>query len=252
MGPGAAALLFGAGVLGGCANAIAGGATLITFPAMVASGLPLVTANASNSIAVMPGNFIAAISDRAKWPRLDVHFAALLLMSVVGGVVGSWLLISHSDRSFMLFVPALIGLATLLFVLAPRLQVLAAKLRRGHPSPATAPALIGLTAIYGGYFGAGVGVLFMGILSILENREIRALNALKNVLSFAIAAPAAAVFIATGAVSWPQTLTMLAGATIGGLLGARLIRIISPIAMRRVVGSIGTVMTVIYAYRYWL
>ena len=252
MTPGAVALLFGAGVLGGCANAIAGGATLITFPSMVASGLPLVMANASNSIAVMPGNIIAALSDREKWPAMNAHFAALVIMSVVGSALGSWLLISHSDRSFMLIVPALIGIATVLFTFAPQLQAMLAKFRGTHGPAPGASALIGVTAIYGGYFGAGIGVMFMAILAIIESREMRMLNAIKNLLSFACAVPAAIIFIVSGSVSWPQTLTMMVGAAVGGLLGARLIRVISAQTMRRLVGAIGGVMTVIYAYRYWL
>ena len=252
MTPAAMALLFGAGVLGGCANAIAGGATLITFPAMVASGLPIVTANASNSIAVMPGNIIAALSDRGKWPVMNAHFAALVVMSIIGGALGSWLLISNSDRSFMMIVPALIGLATVLFTFAPQLQAALARFRGSHRPAPGASVLIGVTAIYGGYFGAGIGVMFMAILAIIESREMRTLNAIKNLLSFAVAVPAAIIFIGSGSVSWPQTLTMLAGASVGGLLGARLIRVVSPQTMRRLVGTIGGVMTVVYAYRYWL
>src|SRR5262249_39303590 len=144
------------------------------------------------------------------------------------------------------------GVATVLFTFAPRLQAALAKFRGSHRPARGATALIGLTAIYGGYFGAGIGVMFMAILSIIESREMRTLNAIKNLLSFACAVPAATIFIMSGSVSWPQTLTMFAGATVGGLLGARLIRVISPLTMRRLVGAIGGVMTLIYAYRYWL
>ncbi len=252
MTPYAIALLFSAGMLGGCANAIAGGATLITFPSMVASGLPIVIANASNSIAVMPGNIIAALSDREKWPVMNAHFATLVIMSIAGAALGSWLLISHSAESFMLVVPALIGIATILFTFAPKLQTMLARFRGEHGPAKGGAALIGVTAIYGGYFGAGIGVMFMAILSIIESREMRTLNAIKNLLSFACAVPAATIFILSGSVSWPQTLTMMAGATVGGAVGSRLIRVISPMTMRRLVGAIGGVMTVIYAYRYWL
>jgi uncharacterized membrane protein YfcA len=252
MSPGIAGLLFGAGVCGGIANAIAGGATLITFPAMLAAGLPALVANASNSIAVIPGALVGALADRAKWPPLDRRFLILLLASLIGGSLGAWLLISTSESSFTQLVPALIGGATLLFASAPRIQAAAAR----HPAAlagttAAGPALIGGAAVYGGYFGAGLGVMLMSVLSMTSTGEMRSLNATKNLLSCTVAFPTVVIFVARGLVSWPETLVMLVGAATGGFCGARLARVIPPLVMRRIVVGVGAAMTVVYAVRYW-
>jgi len=115
-------LLFGAGLAGGVANAMAGGATLITFPAMIASGLLPIVANASNAVAVTPGHFVAALSDRAQLPRLDPALVGALAATIVGGTLGAILLLVTPERLFTLLVPALIGIATLAFALGQRIH----------------------------------------------------------------------------------------------------------------------------------
>src|SRR5499427_1056850 len=119
---GIGALLFGAGLAGGIANAMAGGATLITFPAMLAGGLPPIVANASNAVAVTPGHVVAAFADRARLPRPDCALGLALGASLVGGALGAILLLATPERLFTLLVPALIGIATLVFALGPRIR----------------------------------------------------------------------------------------------------------------------------------
>jgi uncharacterized membrane protein YfcA len=251
----AVALLLGAGLVGGIANAIAGGATLITFPAMLAAGLPPVMANASNAVAVTPGHMIAAIADRERIPPADRRIVALVLAALLAGAIGAVLLLITPARLFTLLVPLLIGTATLVFAFAPQLQSRFAAWGRGSAhhagTPATA-ALIGLTSIYGGYFGAGLGVMMIAVLSVTGMSDIRAANALKNLMATAVSAATIAIFVIQDVVSWPETLVMLAGAASGGFLGGHLVRVLPPSTARRIVIAVGAAMTAIYAYRYWM
>lgn len=245
-----AALLAGAGVAGGVANAIAGGATLITFPAMLAAGLPPVIANASNSVAVTPGHMVAAISDRAKLPPFDAKLAIAVAAALLAGTAGSFLLLATPERIFTLLVPALIAAATLIFAFGARLQALVRK-TIGMPRSAR-PALVGLASVYGGYFGAGLGVILLAVLAVTGHEDVRAANALKNFLSTMVSFATIVIFAWQGAVSWPETLVVLSGAAVGGALGGRLIRILPPTAVRAIVIAVGCAMTLIYAWRYWL
>jgi uncharacterized membrane protein YfcA len=249
------ALLFGAGVLGGIANAIAGGATLITFPAMLAAGLPPIMANASNAVAVTPGHLLAAITDWRKLPPIGLQFVALAVVAIGGGAIGAVLLLLTPGQVFVVLVPALIGAATLLFAFAPRIQARLALGRETTRTESTHPvasAAFALVSIYGGYFGAGLGVMMMAILSITTPHELRSVNAMKNLLSTGVAVATVAIFIGSGAVSWPETLAMLAGAVAGGFAGGRLVQVLPAKWVRAGVIAIGSVITVVYALRYWL
>jgi hypothetical protein len=246
---GIAALLFAAGVAGGTANAIAGGATLVTFPAMLASGLPPIVANASNALAVLPGALVAAFADRARLPRFDGALGAVLAASLAGGAAGGVLLMLTPERAFALMVPALIGAATLIFAFGKRIQAAvkglgsgSARLRAGLVFPAT---------VYGGYFGAGLGVMLLAVLSITGREDIRTANALKNLCSTVANLTAVVVFVARGLISWPETGVMLTGAVAGGYLGGRLIAVLPPQAVRTAIIAIGTVVTVVYAWKMW-
>jgi uncharacterized membrane protein YfcA len=248
-----AALLFVAGIAGGVANAIAGGATLITFPAMLAVGLPPVIANASNAVAVTPGHLVAAISDRAKLPPWRSTIIPLI-GSVIGGVAGAVLLLWTSERVFLLLVPALIASATLIFAFARPLQN-AIRSVFGEPKTdeaPTRPLWLGLVSVYGGYFGAGLGIMLMAVLSITGREQLRTANALKNLFSTGVSLATLIIFWAQGVISWPHTLVMLAGAVIGGFTGGQLIRVLPPKAVRAIIITVGTGMTALYAWRYWL
>jgi uncharacterized protein len=244
------ALLAGAGLIGGVANAIAGGATLITFPAMLASGIPPVMANASNAVAVTPGHFIAALADRERLPKLDRRLGLLTLLSLIGAAVGAALLLLTSDRTFLLLVPLLVGAATLIFAFARQIE--AAVTRQGRPHPFLAEVLLVPAAIYGGYFGGGLGVMLLAILGVLGIHDVRVANVLKNVLATVVSAITIAIFVVKGIVDWPHTLAMLAGAAAGGFLGGWLVRILPPAVVRSVVIGAGTAITLYYAWRYWL
>jgi uncharacterized membrane protein YfcA len=244
-------ILAGAGLIGGVVNAIAGGATLITFPAMLAAGLPPLIANASNAVAVAPGHLMAALADRRQLPARDHRLIATTLAVTAGGAAGAWLLLVTPEHLFTALVPALIGLATLLFALGDRVRT-AFSTDGDDSSGLTRQALLLATSIYGGYFGAGLGVMLLAVLSVTSRDEIRAVNTLKNLLATAVSLTTLILFVTLGLVRWPETLAMLVGTFAGGALGSRLIAVLAPGFVRMLVTLLGLAMTVIYARRYWL
>ncbi|AMG35801.1 sulfite exporter TauE/SafE family protein [Achromobacter xylosoxidans] len=248
-----AALLVGAGALGGVINALAGGATLITFPAMVAAGLPPVIANASSAVAISPGHILAALADRENLPAPDRRFWLLSIAATAGGALGAFILLAIPPAYFILPVPALIAFATLLFAFAPQVQAWSARRRGGQAQDGPARGLlpIALASVYGGFFGAGLGVILTAVISITDPGNLRAIKSLKNLLATFVTAAAIVIFIAQGSVHWPATLCMLAGALAGGYLGGHLIRVLPASAIRAFVIVTGAVMTVIYATKYW-
>ena len=245
-------LLFLSGVAGGVINALAGGATLLTFPAMLAAGLPPITANASNAVAIVPGHLLAVLADRGKVLPLDAKLWSSVLVCLLGGAIGALLLLALPERLFVLPVPALIGIATLLFLFSPRIAAWA-EARRGDAGPSRGLGLsvLGLSSIYGGFFGAGLGVILTAVLSIADPDDIRRVKALKNLLATSVSTAAVIIFIAQRAVRWPETLTMLSGAVVGGYLGGYLVRVLPATIVRWFVILTGAVMTVVYAVKYW-
>jgi uncharacterized protein len=244
-------MLLVAGLLGGIANAMAGGATLITFPAMMAAGLPPIEANASNTTAVVFGNIVAAWTDRKQLPALSFALVLSLLAGLAGGACGAWLLLNTPEKLFTAMVPALVGGATLVFACGKSLQNWVTQTFGAGQRDSLQTALVFPAGIYGGYFGAGLGVVLMAILGVTRTTDLRASNALKNILSVLANVSAISIFVIQGVIQWPQTLVMLAACIAGGYIGAKAIAVISAQTMRRVVVCIGFVMTVVYAWSYW-
>ncbi len=245
-------MLVVAGLFGGMANAMAGGASLFTFPAMLATGLPVITANASNGFSLLPANSLAAYLDREKLPQRDRSFWVVSVTSLLGGVIGAFLLLLTSPKFFALLVPALIGLATLMFIFSAQIRAALSQLIEGHEHPRLRAVLVFVSGIYGGYFGAGLGVVLMAVLSATAGWELRSTNAFKNVLGFLANFAANLIFVWQGVISWPETLTMMVGTAIGGYAGARLIKVLPAVLVRNVISAAGVVMTATYIYRYWL
>ena len=245
--------LFVAGIAGGVVNAMAGGATLITFPAMMMAGLPAITANASNAVAISPGHIVAVLADRSKLPARSMYFTLLCLTSLVCGAIGACAVLALPERLFTLPVPALIAFATALFALAPTIQVWASRNRPTEDgmSRRMRASVIAATSLYGGFFGAGLGVMLTAVLSIVEVGDIRTIKALKNVLAGCVSLAAVVTFVGSGAVAWPPTVVMLGGALIGGYLGGYLIRVLSAVWVRHFVIVAGVLMSIIYARQYW-
>jgi uncharacterized membrane protein YfcA len=250
-------MLFAAGVIGGSLSGIVGGASLVTFPTLLAIGMPPVTAAATNVCSMLFANIAAAMADRAMLPKPDRELAGLIGASIIGAMIGATLLTMTPQRLFEILVPVLLGFATVLFALSPRISAwLRARAERaGKAAPRIGIGSIPLmlpVSIYGGYFGAGVGVLALAVLSIGTGGEYRAANTARNIVMAINTVAAAAMLAWFGAVDWPPTLVMMAGATFGGMMGGRLGRIIPQGIMRLGIIAFGVLLTAIYVYRYWL
>jgi uncharacterized membrane protein YfcA len=248
----AALMLFGAGLAGGVVTAVVGGASLITFPALLAAGLPAIVANASNTVALTPGNLVAGVADLERFPRWDRSFVGLSLVCVVGSVAGAALLLLTPDKAFTAVVPVLIGLATVLFGVAGPIRGWITARAAATPGAGLRLLLFVPVAVYGGYFGAGMSVMLLALLSVSRGEDFRATNVLKNLLSALTSFVAVVVFVLQGVVAWPATLVMMTGALVGGFAGGRLVRVLPPTPVRWVVIATGAVLTVVYAWRYWL
>ena len=250
-----ALMLVAAGIIGGAISALVGGAAIVTFPALIAAGLSPVVATATNLVALTPGNFLAALYDRTQLPPLDRAFAGLVAWSLLGAAIGAVLLLLTPERMFAVLVPALLGFATVLFAYAGRisawLQARAAAQGAGAQRRHSVAAMLPVS-IYGGYFGAGVGVLLLGVLSVGTGGDYRSANVIKNLVTSLNSMVAASIFIWQGIVSWPATVAMMAGALLGAYIGARIAQVVPREVMRVVVVAMGALLTAAFAWRYWL
>lgn len=246
------ALLVGAGFLGGAINAIAGGATFFTFPAMMAAGLGGVAANASNTVALAPSSFVAFLAMRRHLSGARHLLVSFLIVGVLGGALGAWLVLWLGDARFRACVPWLLLVATVLFAAGPWLvrMMKAADIHHERRSVRlfghVFQAFIG---IYGGFFGAGMGMVTLAGLTLLGLTDIRSMNALKNLFTSLTNGIAIVVFITAGAVSWPHALVMMAGGLVGGFAGGKLGNVLPADRARLIVTVVGTVLTAAYFMR---
>ncbi len=247
------ALLLVAGFLGGIANTMAGGASLFTFPALLFAGLPPITANACNAMAVTSGNGAGFLTDIKVLPRPTWAFWFSMVIAVVGGGLGALLLLATPEKTFTASVPLLIGLATLIFAFSKAIQrTLSAWAGGGSEHVRLRMGLLVPIAVYSGYFGAGAGVVILSILSATSATELRRLNVVKNIFAFLCNLSAIAFFTWAGLIAWGPTLVMMLGTLAGGYTGIKLTHILPNHIVRAVIIICGTAMTLIYAWRYWL
>ena len=248
-------MLFAAGIAGGILSGLIGGASLVTFPALLAAGLPPITAAVTNLFALVPANTAVVITERALLPPLNRAFFGLLITTSIGAAIGASLLLITPGRTFEVLVPVLLGFATVLLAYSQQITVWFRErsLRRGKGEPHLGMINLPMLpiSIYGGYFGGGLGVIVLGVLSLATGGEYRSANVIKNVIIGISTSVAALVFVSRGAVSWPPTLVMMAGAVVGGLLAGQLARVVPPAAMRVAVVAMGVMLTVAFAWRYW-
>jgi uncharacterized membrane protein YfcA len=236
-----------AALAAGAVNALAGGGTLITFPMLVAVGVPAVAANITNTVALCPGYFGGTFAQRQK-NRLWL----ILPASVIGGVLGGFLLLQTGEKLFKDLVPYLILLASgLLAVQDPIRAWLMRRLSEHHQGNLEKWTWLttGLASIYGGYFGAGLGVILMAALGLTIEDSLTRLNALKQSISLTTNVATAIFFIFSGQVVWSAALVMAVGALIGGTLGGKLAGRIKPSTLRWTVVSIGVIVSIIYFVR---
>jgi len=260
--PAGLALLAVASLLAGAVNAIAGGGTILTFPVLTAilpaDAARLVTANATSTIGLWPAALVSAWSSRESRAGLPPWARWLVVPSVVGAVIGTLLVLCLPPAWFDGLVPWLILLAAVLFSIQP---AVAARAAGGSGATTTSRLVVAcglqlLVGIYGGYFGAGIGILMLAVLGLLGLGDIHRLNAVKNVLATAINGVAAIVFavgsfLGSHEVAWGHAAVMAVAAMIGSLGASRLSRRIPPAVMRRVVAIIGFGLAGYYFWRQW-
>ena len=249
------ALLLGAGVLAGMLASIVGGAAVVVYPAMIMAGVPPQAAAVSNLVAIMPGIMLAALSDRTQLPPFNRAFLGLILASIVGAGAGAMLLLLTPQRLFDGIVPLLLGFATLLFAFAEKIGAAIRRRAEGKGNTITfnvsSLKVLLPVSFYGGYFGAGVGILILGVFSIATGGDYRSANVAKNFVSGLNGLVASIVFITQGAVVWPPTLVLMAGTIVGGLAGSYLARVIPRTVVRVLVVAVGAALTVSFARQYW-
>jgi uncharacterized membrane protein YfcA len=248
-------LLAGAGVLGGIIASIVGGAAVVVYPALIASGVSPQLAVVSNLVALMPATILAALSDRSQLPPFNRAFIGLVVASVMGAGIGASLLLLTPQRLFAVLVPLLLGFATVLFAYSERIgaYLRARAARRGKEMAVNLASLKMLLPVsfYGGYFGAGVGILLLGVFSVATGGDYRSANVTKNFVTGLNGTAAAVIFAAQGAVIWPPTLALMAGTIAGGLIGAQIARVIPRAVVRVLIVAAGAALTILFARRYW-
>jgi uncharacterized membrane protein YfcA len=236
--------LFGAGFLSAVVNAIAGGGTFLTFGAMTLVGVPPILANATSSVTQFPGYVTSALAYRKEVREAGREAWILGALSFVGSLGGALLLLSLDNPSFRSMVPWLLLAATAIFAAGPYLK----PKTKGEGHPITPLGWIGqfLTSIYGGFFGAGMGVMMLATLGLTQTGDYHRLNALKNMLSIVIAAVAIAVFVSGGVVAWPEALVMVPGVALGGYAGVWAAKRVPQVAVRGFVIAVGVFLAVYY------
>ncbi|KAB8162887.1 TSUP family transporter [Streptomyces sp. 3MP-14] len=250
---GKGAAILAAGFWAGMINVVVGSGTLVSFPVLVLCGYSPLVANISNNIGLVGGGLSGTIGYRREL-RENADLARVLLpASLVGGIAGALLLLVLPDEAFGTVVPALIAVGLLMVVAGPFVQRAAARRASAEPAEADRPAPparrlgllsgIAVVGVYGGYFGAAQGILVVGLLSILTAESLQSVNAVKNLLVTGVNLVATLVFmtVAWGSIDWPVVALLAVGATLGGVVGARVGRRLPPRLLRTLIVVIGTV-----------
>lgn len=254
-------LLVGTGAfLAGGMNAIAGGGTFFSFPALLAAGVPPVMANASNTVGLCPASLISAWAYRREALRHGKWAVLLMIVSLFGGISGGLLLLATSNAAFSKLIPWLLLVATALFAFSSQVSrmvkwskaKLGGDVTQHNPGGPGGALFQFIVAVYGGFFGAGMGILTLAALSIQGFDDIQEINALKNLTSGINYFVSSATFIIAGAISWPHTLVMLLTAMLGGYVGAIFARQLPAIWLKRLVIGVGSCLTLVYFSKTYL
>ena len=245
-------LLLVAAFVAGALNAVAGGGSFLTLPALVFTGVPPVVANATGTVALLPGYAAGAWGFREDMqapPGLSLR--AVVVLSLIGGSAGAALLLITSDAAFNKIVPWLLLAATALFAFGPQLRQWAGAATHGGGSTSALKAGAGVlaVAIYGGYFNGGLGILLLALFGLLGQTQLNAMNGMKNLVSTLLTAIAVLIYAAGGKVLWYQALIMMVAATAGGYGGARLARKLPPAVLRWGIVATGLVMTALFFWK---
>jgi uncharacterized membrane protein YfcA len=243
--------LFFAGALGGAMNAVAGGGSFVAFPALLFAGVGPIAANATNTLSLWVGTLASGGAYRQRLNLPSRMLIPLLLTSVVGGLAGAMLLIKTPAPTFLRVIPWLMLAATLLFAFGKSLtgrSAVSISVETSTAAMTGASIFELLAAVYGGYFGGGLGIVNLAMLSVLGMTDIHAMNALKVFLGGVINGVATITFVLSGAVAWPRAFVMIAGAVLGGYSAAHYAQKLPQRLIRTLVIAIGSGMTV---YFFW-
>ncbi|MCZ2102772.1 MAG: sulfite exporter TauE/SafE family protein [Comamonadaceae bacterium] len=246
------ALLLVAAFFAGTLNSVAGGGSFLTLPALIAVGVPSVTANATGTVALLPGYVASIFGSREDMePAPGLSMTLVVVLSLVGGVLGAALLLVTSNAAFNRLIPWLLLVATAMFAFGPQLRRWADAHRPQGAAPSRIKAVLGLLLVagYGGYFNGGMGILMLALFGLLGQTRLNAMNAIKNLVSTLLTAIAVAIYAAGGIVQWKEALIMMVAATLGGYLGARGARKLPPAVLRWSIVAIGLVMTVLFFWK---
>lgn len=244
-------LLAVAGFAAGVVNAVAGGGTFFTFSALVAGGLATLDANATSAVALTPANIASVAAYRHEFRLYLREIIPFSIVGAIGGIAGAVLLVNLGDVGFRPLVPWLLLVATLLFAASGKLrQVIAPAIESNSaPARAAAYALMAVVSIYGGFFGAGMGIMMLAAMAIIEGGNFHKANTIKNMVSFFAQGAAIILLIAGGLVHWPQAIVTMIASIIGGYLGVGVARRVPEKMVRAVVVTVGAVLTVIFFLR---
>jgi uncharacterized protein len=247
-----AIFLFFAGALGGALNAVAGGGSFVAFPALLFTGVPAIRANATNTLALWVGTTASGGAYSQKLNIARRVMIPLVVTSIIGGLAGAFLLIKTPAKTFLHVLPWLMLGATLLFAFGKHLT---GRISAGISHDATAAAVTGasifelLVAVYGGYFGGGIGIMNLAMLAALGMTDIHAMNKLKVTLGGVINGVATITFIVTRAIVWPQAMVMTAGSLLGGYSSAHFAQKLPQAWIKRFVIVVGSAMTIYFFIR---
>jgi uncharacterized membrane protein YfcA len=241
--------LAAAAFVAGAINAVAGGGSLVSFPALLAAGYDAKPANVTNTVAVWPGSLGGSVAYREEVRRQPRRIAALLVPSVAGALAGSALLLATSSDTFDTIVPFLILTGVAIMIFQEPLGAFISRRDMGSRGADHVPLLLHtgvfITSIYGGYFGAGFGIITLAMLAVLMPDDLHHSNALKGILGLIVNGVAVVYFAAFGPVKWAPAAVMAAGSVGGGYLGVGLIRRFSPVWLRRIVVVYGTIAAIV-------
>jgi uncharacterized membrane protein YfcA len=246
-------IAFLAATAAGFINAVAGGGTLVSFPVLMALGLPPVVANITSTVALVPGYFGGVVGQWKDFGTQKKRLYAILPVSILGGIAGGLILLNTTEKAFNGIVPYLILLAcVLLAVQVPVKKWMQSRKNRSTGSwikRAGAAFLLFLASVYGGYFGAGVSVIVIAMLGLIYDDSLTSLNVLKQAISFSINISAAIYFAFSGKVDWTLAIVMMVGAVAGGVIGGRFAGGIRPSVLRWIVIVAGVVAAGVYLVR---
>ncbi|GAA1269494.1 UPF0721 transmembrane protein [Planotetraspora silvatica] len=234
-----AAAVFAAGIGAGAINAVVGSGSLITFPTLLAVGIPPIVANVSNNIGLVPGGITGVLGYRAELSGQRGRLLRLAIASVLGSLAGGILLLTLPEGAFPVIVTVLIAVACVLVLLQPKLSRWLTG-RRAHPHGGPWLWLgVLLAGVYGGYFGAAQGIVLIGLLGVFLDEHLQRINAAKNLLSLLVNSTAAVLFILVADVDWIVVLLVAVGSAVGGFFGARVGRRLPPALLRGFIVCVG-------------